>query len=366
MIAGLRYEYQRLPAPFVSPRTNLAPRLGLAWQPRGHGGWVFRFGAGLFYDRYPFAFLNDALQKDGVRGFEQYAVGAGAARAFALSRGGTLSAPLDGLAHSVYRPDPSFDRTPTYARKFTAGLERSLNADTTLTIEYMNIAGFHLPRLRNAALTLPPQFSLEQSAGSRYRGVSVTLHRRLSKELTYLLAYTAGDARDDASDFDEQPLDPANTRADWSRSRQYQAHRVVASGIFELPLERLDAPDWLQNIGDRLDFAPVVSLGTPRPVNALATTDLYRTGAYPITARPAGLDRNPFYSRGIFNVDLRLTKGFVWWKEHGIFLFGLGFYNLTNHTNGLRLSPYYGLDTYRGLIETLNARQAQFSFQWEF
>jgi hypothetical protein len=366
VIAGLRYEAQRLPAPFHSPSRNLAPRLGIAWQPHGRGAWVFRAGAGLFYDRYPLAFLNDGIQKDSIHGFEQYAVGADAVRAFALARAGTLPAPLDGIAHSLYRPDPSFDSTPTYARKFTAGVERSLDADTTVTLEYMNIAGFHLPRLRNASLTLPPQFALEQSAGSRYQGVSLTLHRRLSKELTYLLAYTGGNARDDASDYDEQPLNPANTRADWSRSRQYQAHRVVASGIFELPFDDIGAPEWLQGIGKHFDIAPVISFGSPRPINALATTDLYRTGAYPLTARPAGLDRNPFYERGTFSIDLRATKGFEWWKDHGIFLFGIGLYNLTNHTNPLRVSPYYGLATYRGLIETLNARQAQFSFQWEF
>jgi hypothetical protein len=366
LIGGIRYEVQRLPAPFGTATRNIAPRLGIAWQPHGHGTWVFRAGAGLFYDRYPLAFLNDAIQKDGIHGFEQYAVGADAVRAFVLARAGTLAAPLDGVVHSIYRPDPNFASTPTYARKFTAGVERSLNADTTVTAEYMNVAGFHLPRLRNAAITVPPQYALEQSAGSTYQGVSVTLRRRLSKDLTYLLGYTLGNARDDASDFDEQPLNPANARADWSRSRQYQAHRVVASGIFELPLDDLGGPDWLKAIGNHLDFAPVISAGSPRPVNALATTDVYRTGAYPITARPAGLDRNPFYERGGFNIDLRVTKGFQWWADHGIFLFGAGFYNLTNHTNPLRVSSYYGLSTYRGLIEAMNARQVQFSFQWEF
>jgi hypothetical protein len=366
VVAGFRYEAQRLPAPFGSVNRNLAPRLGVAWQPHGRGLWVFRAGAGLFYDRYPLAFLNDAIQKDGIHGFEQYAVGPDAVRAFALSRAGTLAAPLGGTAPSIYRPDPHFDSTPTYSRKFTAGVERALDADTTVTLEYMNIAGFHLPRLRNAALSLPPEWALEQSTGSRYQGVSITLRRRLARDLTYLLAYTAGSARDDASDFDEQPLNPANTRLDWSRSRQYQAHRVVVSGIFELPFDDIGAPQWLQNIGKHFDIAPVIAAGSPRPVNALATTDAYRTGAYPLTARPAGLARNPFYERGVFDVDLRVTKGFEWWKDHGIFLFGIGIYNLTNHTNALRVSPYYGLATYRGLIETLNARQAQFSFQWEF
>jgi hypothetical protein len=365
VVYGVRYEAQRLPAPFGSVTHNVAPRLGFAWQPGGRGRWVVRAGAGLFYDRYPLAFLNEAIQKNGPHGFEEYAVGADAFRAFQIARGGTLSGPL-GFTPSLYRPDPAFDSTPTYARKFTAGVERSLDADTTVTVELMNIAGFHLPRIRNAALTLPPQYALEQSAGSRYQGVSLTLRRRLSKGLTYLVAYTAGNARDDAGDFDEQPMLPSNTRLDWSRSRQYQAHRVVASGIFELPLDDLGAPEWLQAIGRRFDLAPVISAGSPRPINALATTDLYRTGAYPLTARPDGLARNPFYERGVFNVDLRATKGFVWWKDHGIFLFGVGVYNLTNHTNALKVSQYYGLSTYRGLIETLNARQVQFSWQWEF
>ena len=366
VIAGVRYEAQTLPSPFGTVTHNVAPRLGIAWQPHGKGPWVFRAGAGLFYDRFPLAFLNDAIQKNGDQGFEQYAEGADAARLFALSQGGSFALPMPGITHSTYRAQSAFASNSTYARKFTAGMERSLDKETTLTVEYMNIAGYHLPRLRNAALTLPPQFLLEQSASSRYQGVSVTLRRRLTRELTYLVGYTGGAAYDDASDFDEQPLNPANTRLDWSRSRQYQAHRVVASSLFEVPFDELGAPRWLQKLGKNFDLAPIISAGSPRPVNALGTTDLYRTGAYPITARPNGLSRNPFYQRGLFNLDLRATKGFEWWKDHGIFLFGVGVYNLTNHTNPILVSAYYGLDTYRGLIETANARQVQFSFQWEF
>ena len=127
VVAGARYEAQSLPAPFGSPVRNLAPRLGIAWQPHARGPWVFRAGVGLFYDRYPLAFLNDAIQKDGIHAFEQYAVGADSIRAFTLSRGGALAAPIDGVVHSIYRPDPSFNSTPTYARKFTAGVERAVD-----------------------------------------------------------------------------------------------------------------------------------------------------------------------------------------------------------------------------------------------
>ena len=80
----------------------------------------------------------------------------------------------------------------------------------------------------------------------------------------------------------------------------------------------------MQNIGKHFDIAPVISAGSPPPINALATTHLYGTGAYPITARPGGLTRTPFYERGVFDIDLGTTKGFEW-KDHGIFLFGIGF-----------------------------------------
>src|SRR5579871_138165 len=153
VMAGLRYEAQVLPGPFSNATRNVAPRLGVAWHPRGRGRWVLRAGAGLFYDRYPLAFLNDAMQKDGAHGFEQYAAGLAARQVFALTQGGTAGGPIPGIAASIYRPQAGFGGTPTYARKFTAGVERALDADTTLTVEYMNIAGYHLPRLRNAALT---------------------------------------------------------------------------------------------------------------------------------------------------------------------------------------------------------------------
>jgi hypothetical protein len=370
VVGGIRYDAQKLPNPFPSATQNWAPRLGLAWHPAGKGPWVIRAGFGLFFDRYPLGFLNNAIQKDGIHAFEQYVTGAAAVQAFAVGQGGTLLAPLQGVAHSVYRADPYFPST--YSRQFTSGVERSIGADTTLSVEYSNVHGFHLPRIRNASLALPPQYQLEQTSSSSYQGVSVSLNRRLAKELTYLIGYTWSSAWDDASDYYEQPLNPASTRLDWARSLQYQAHRIVASGIFELPWEdSLTAPNWLRSLSNRVEFGPIVTFGSPRPVNALESTDVFRTGAYPISARPFALGRNPFDEPGAFSLDLRATKGFELWKDHGLTIFGVDAYNLTNHTNVLRVSPYYSsrgvlLSTYRGLVETLGARKIQFSVQWEF
>ncbi|PYT35496.1 MAG: hypothetical protein DMG58_01940 [Acidobacteria bacterium] len=368
--AGARYEGERLPKPFTSPTHNFSPRLGVAWRPRGTS-FVLRGGFGLFYDRYPLAFLNDALQKDGTHGFEQYATGDVAVGALQLGLGGTLDAPLPALAPSLYRPDSHFPTT--YSRKFIAGAERSLNTDTTLSIEYAYVRGFHLPRVRNIDLSLPPLYQLEMTARSFYQGAAVTLHRRMSKEWTYLIAYNVGSAWDDGSDFDEQPSHPADARRDWAHSRQHQAQRVVASGLFEVRAEEMQsAPGWLRETLEDFHIAPIFSVGSGRPLNALDSTDRFRTGAYPITARPFDLPRNPFTQEGAASMDLRLMK--VWWvvqpRRVAIEL-AADIFNLANHTNPLRVSPFYAagtakLPTYGGLVETLNARQIQFSLSLEY
>jgi hypothetical protein len=369
--AGIRYEGECLPAAFTSPTHNVSPRLGVAWRPRGTAGFVLRSGFGLFYDHYPLAFLNDAVQKDGIHGFEQYGAGDTAVRALQLGLGGTLAGPVPGLVPSIYRPDARFPTT--YSRKFTVGAERSLNSDTTVSVEYSYVRGFHLPRLRNIDLGLPPLYQLEQTARSSYQGASVTLQRRLSKEWTYLVAYNIGSTSDDGSDYDEQPSNPANPRLDWAHSKQHQLHRVVASGLFDLPAEELRAaPGWLRDALENIRVAPIFSFGSGRPLNALETTDASRTGAYPITARPFDLRRNPFFQPGTTSFDVRFMKS--WWvvqPRRAVIELAADIFNLANHTNPLRVSPFYAaginrLGTYGGLVETLNARQVQFSLSLEY
>lgn len=362
--AGLRYDRQWLPSPIPTTNRNVAPRFGVAWHPGGRSAWVFRAGTGLFYDRYPLGFLNDALQKDGRHGFEQYLAGAQAQQAFALFQGGTFSAPFPAVGPSMYKPAPGF--LSTYSRKLTAGVERKLDRDTTITAEYSNVRGIHLPRTRNAALTLAPQYDLEQTAHSTYQGLALALNRRLAKELTYLVSYNLSRTHDDASDYDEQPLDPANLRKDWALSRQHQQHRITASGLFDLPVEDLKtAPAWLRETFEGITLAPLFTWGSGRPLNPLLTTDVYRTGAYPISARPLGFGRNILTAPRTVSVDLRLMKTILVKHERARVQFGVEAFNLLNHTNRLRVSPYYTA-TFGALVEAQNPRQVQLMFQFEY
>jgi hypothetical protein len=218
----------------------------------------------------------------------------------------------------------------------------------------------------NAALTTPPQYDLEQTSSSAYQGLAVTLNRRLAKELTYLVSYNLSRTYDDASDYDEQPFNPSNLREDWALSRQHQEHRVTASGLFDLPVEDLkSAPNWLREGFDGITLAPIFTLGSGRPLNALLTTDAYRTGAYPISARPAGFGRNSFLTPRTVSFDLRLMKTILVLHQRAHVQFGPEAFNLLNHTNRLRVSQYY-TSTFGALTEAQNPRQVQLMFQFEY
>jgi hypothetical protein len=361
LTAGLRWDAQRLPAGFTSPKANVAPRIGLAWTPvpdaPASRTLVLRAGAGWFFDRYPLAYLNEAVQKDGITGFEQILTGGAARQAFAFGAGAGLTEAIADEPVSSYRADPAF--TSTHSRKLSVGAEQGLSESTKVSVEYSAVRGFHLPRIRNANGGLPALNLLEQTARSSFHGVSASLERRLTREMAFLVAYQAGRTRDDGSDFDERPLDPLDISKDWALSRQHQAHRLAASGLFELPEGTFG--EWAEDV----IVSPILTIGSQRPLNALLTTDAYRTGAFPLSARPQGFSRNTFKAAGTFNFDLRLMKGFWVMDRRAILQVGVEAFNLLNHTNVLRASPFYTA-SHGARLETLNPRQIQLMAQFEF
>lgn len=338
---GARFDRQRMPAGISPSSNNVSPRAGLAWRPTAKRPLVVRAGFGLFYDRYPLAWLNDAIQKNGVQGYEQYGAGPDAIRAWQLPR----TQPLPGLPQLTCKTAANFPST--YSRKWSTGFEYGFGADTSLSVEANAIRGVHLPRTR--------AYQLEQTGRSQYEGVAVTLNRRLTKELAYLATWSYGRTRDDGSDFDEQPSDPNNIRKDWALSRQHQSNRLALSALFEFP--------WFI---ERLTIAPIFTVGSGRPLNTLLNTDPNRTGAYPITARPAGMARNTNLGPTTASLDLRVMKTIPMMDERAVLQFGVESFNLTNHTNVERLSPYYGMPSYRGILESLPGRQFQFLVQFEY
>jgi hypothetical protein len=338
--AGLRYDYQFLPSVIPTTKTNVAPRFGLAWNPGGDSKTVFRLGTGLFFDRYPLSYLNEAIQKDGVRAYEQFEYPG-----------------LNLRFRSGYRASATMPGT--YGAKITAGVERQLNADTTLRVELSRVRGLHMPRIRNYLGTLPAQFLLEQNASSSYEGVNVTLSRKMTSEFGYLISYTGGRTRDDGSDFEEQPQNPLNLRQEWALSRQHQAHRVTATGLFEI-----EALEKMSEKLSHIHIVPSFTFGSGRPLPALESSDVFRTGAFPLSARAAGLGRNPFLTPANASLDARVFKEMHWEDKHLRLQMGVEGYNLLNRSNATRLIGYVA--GRQDVIEFSQARQLQLFLHFEF
>src|SRR6267143_1648845 len=328
---GLRYDFERLPAPFNQDTNNVSPRIGLAWSPSQK--WVFRAGYGVFFDRYVLANLTRAIEKNGSQGFEQVADGSAAASLFATAQGGPLVAPVSEIASSIFRPDPRM-ATP-YSQQASAGAEYLLAKNLTLRADYLYVHGVTLPRTLNVNLLPPvvltlanssslgvpnptPQqigrevfssgrlniqfddiYQLQNSASSTYSGVSFTLDRRMSDELAFSASYTLSKTFDDASDFDEQPQNPFDLRAENTVSRLHQQQRFVFNALWELPIGDEEEKDgkskentsWLTNTFSHIEVAPILTLESGRPVNPLTGLDSNQSHAFPVSARPLSLGR---------------------------------------------------------------------------
>ena len=402
---GLRYDNERLPEPFHPQNNNFSPRLGAAWSPSKD--WVVRAGFGIFYDRFPLAFLASAIGKDGSSGFEQFAYDTRAEQIFAASGGGAVVAPVTGIAPSIYRAPPEFN-TP-YSVQMFAGFERVIAANTTARAEFLHTRGIHLSRTRNVNLLRPvtltatnapllgisnptPQqlgravfgtgrvdpafdafYQLENSASSTYNSLLLSVNDRLSEEITFLGSYTLSKTTDDASDYYEPPANPYDLRSERSRSLMDVRHRLVLSGVFELPFgdeDRSENDSLVSDIFGNIEIAPIITLSSGRPVGVVTGSDEERSGAFPFASRPLGFSRNELRTPKFFNTDLRIVK-YVPLGGSAKIDFAFEFFNLFNRPNAAAISGYYGsgsipLSSFAQPVIYNAPRQFRFSIDLEF
>jgi len=183
---------------------------------------------------------------------------------------------------------------------------------------------------------------------------------------------------DDASDFDEQPQDPFNLKAERALSRQHQQQRFVASALWELPIgdeENRSGPkakeaSWPIRMFSNIELAPIVTIESGRPVNPLTGLDSRRNQALPLSSRPQGFGRNSLTTPTVANIDLRILKYFPFGESRRLDLVAEAF-NLLNHTNVTQINPTYGIAAvpqagFGQPIAAAAARKIQFSLDFEF
>ena len=261
---GLRYDFEQLPSVFNQDPNNISPRVGIAFSPSTN--WVIRSGFGIFFDRYPLAYVNSAVEKNGSGAFDQVLDETFAPLPVPIS---TVTSLIPGVFPSIYRPQPGMANP--YSEVATLGIEHSLSKNLSASATYSFVRGIKLPRTRNINLTPPlilnsqnasligvpipdpqqigravftdmrldPQHDgihqLESEASSSYHGLTLTVNRRLANEFELLASYTVSKAINDASDFSESPQNPHNLGAERATSLNDQRYRFVVSALFDLP-----------------------------------------------------------------------------------------------------------------------------------
>jgi len=308
-------------------KTAFAPRVGLAWDPRGNGLWLVTASYGIFYDPYyngqggPLQTPSSAppyLQTPQLN-FPDFADPYGGTNPF----NGSFAQPMTLLTLS-----PNL-RLP-YAQDWNLNVQRSFANDWLFEIGYVGTKGTKLPRFieGNPAVFVPGETggvpnSTEDNvnnrrlysgcnlsptsppcnfasvgliagiANSSYNALQASLQKRFSHGLSFLASYTYSKTLDDVSSFNitgsasqsvagENDLaqDPFNLPAEYGRSMFDARNRFVISYQWMLPFWN-HPQNWYQHVlgGWQLNGISTFMSGTPFTV--YDSTDVSLQGSAP-------------------------------------------------------------------------------------
>ena len=376
---GLRYEAYLEPTP---PRPNpvlpltaqipsdvkeFQPRLGLAIDLTGDGKTVLRAGAGMFYAGTPALLLNQVFNSTGNPNvgvsFTLSAAQIAAVQKVHPEFVYPFVPNTNNAADSSYfsnsgvaglKPDASFF-APNFRNprsiNFTGGVERQVSHSMSVGLDWVHSNTVHLERIRDtnwnapvvgADNSVPPQqrpifntaarpnpsfgrlLSQESSAHSNYDALTLSLTKRMSRHLQFLINGTLAYNRDDDSNERNYSgityADAFNLLQEYSWSRDDIRRRMVASVLYELPLG--------------FQASGIMTWRSGLPFSAYTNTDSNKDGNF--TDRPIVngvlLGRNSFRQPNYWNSDLRITKTFRFAERHRAELI-VDLFNAFNHNN---------------------------------
>jgi hypothetical protein len=408
---GLRYDYDMQPQgiprnrsnPLEAPLqdgvnrdpNNVAPRIGINFNPDGRGKLAIRAGYGLFYDKIFLLVARNAL-------LARQTLTIAAAQAPEIFAKGAYP-PSDRFPTGFALPRPSLNLVDPrlvmpYAQQSNFGVERAVGHNWAASVTYVFTRGVHLLRSQNTNLAPPvvltaqnaaelgvprpnpqqlgrpyygansrlnPEFTniqvVNSSSSSTYHGAQFTLQKRFADGFQLRANYTLSKAIDDTTDFvqAQQPSNPYNARAERALSTEHQLHRFTLAAVWELPyrskgrrgsVATWTLADWL------LSTAWIARSGTPQNVtigsdvngDGNASPDRPFNGIYE-------LGRNTYAGPNSMTVDVRLSKHFRIAERISAQVMGEAFniqnrvnYSDVNTTWGTNLDPRPGFGAYLG------------------
>jgi hypothetical protein len=376
---GARYEYEKLPQPKVcnpdypltcsipSSPTNLAPRLGLAYQLNSKT--VLQAGFGMFHARFQGGTISNLLTTG--NGVVQTAISLSASQTAQLAAGPVFPNKLAALPASGSPATPNIQmlapglKTP-YSEQGNIGIQRQLSSDLALNVSYIWSRGIQLYGVRDLNLptaTLPWTYTINDPSGnpaftyttpvivgdgvgngrpdkrygtiaygengvnSYYNALAVQLNKRFSHGLQGMLSYTWAHEIDDGQGMGQSTnslwlssatywLNNGDYKGDKGSGSLDQRHRFVLSWVWA-PVVKFDNPI-LNKIANNWQLSSITTMQAGRPAGTLQAylTDKppvknafgYSLNGSGLSYRAPWLPVNSYYYPANYKSDARLSR----------------------------------------------------------
>lgn len=400
---------------FEPDYNDVAPRIGFAWQARGHEKTVLRGGYGVFYD---LANMNTNFSVVGNPPFFQVNV-------FNSSPASILRLnnpfPRNALAPGVVSPS-TLDRhlRGSYLQHWSFNAQREVAPNLALDAGYVGSKGTKLIRTTNPNMALPGTdpnvnarrptqqfgdiYQVEASAASIYHAFQLRVEKRFSEGLSFLAAYTWSKSIDDTSSQSSSRGDQNfaqnqnNLRAERGLSNFDVRHRFTVSYIYELPFGKEkklfnQSCRWVKTMVADWQLSGIVAMQNGQPFTPQVSIDNSGTGQYrdrpnivgnPQIDQPGpdgwfntkafavstpgafgNAGRNILTGPSFRTIDFSVFKS-LQFTERRRLQFRTEFFNLFNHPN-FNLPRLFIDQPTAGKISTAKAsRQIQFALKYIF
>jgi hypothetical protein len=258
-----------------SSKKQFHPRLGIVWSPGKSGKTLIRLGGGIYYARTPGLDLASTRSTNGSVGQSIY-------RDSSFNGFGLTPPAYDQLVPNasnlppsdpqVYVTDKNFTNPRTYTWALTA--EQALTDTLKFTAAFTYAKGVHGARFvdRNDPVFGSPWSTglgadktngigqlttLESSAKSLYRGLTLGMQKRFSQhfqfQMNYQLSEDLADDDNERDPFSYRYAVANNFKPDYGFSDRMERHRFNAFGLYQAP--------W------GIQISPLISYHSPQPIS---------------------------------------------------------------------------------------------------
>jgi hypothetical protein len=351
---GARWDYEDS-IRVAGDANNIAPRIGVAFDPWRDGRMSIRGGYGFYYDAVLFQALVNTFRGSQVGRIQ--VVNPGYPDPFGPNpnrNGAAVNVAPNGrrFADSI--------RTP-YTEQASIGVRR-LRGPFSITADAVWARGRNLIRTRDGNypnLDDPlrgrpdPSFQeitvRETEGRSLHRALQIGVQKRHARRHSYAIAYTLSHSERDTEDWDFLPQDQRVYGADWGPSSSDARHRLAASANVDLML------------GFRV--TTVVTGRSALPYNVtMGNTDVNRDGYF--TDRPPGAGRNSARGDDFWQVDARLSRAFRFRARQVEFIAEA--FNMANRRNWTGYDGVQGNATFGRPTDAANPREVQIGIRVDF